>query len=469
MGTARDVSDHKRAEERARRQNAVVAAINRVLRETLASESDEEVARACLTVAEELTGSSFGFINEMGEAGRMNTIAISDPTFEACRIPGTGPQKLRRHMEVRGLCGRIVESKRPVMCNDLTSHPDWASVPDGHPPIACFLGVPLTLSGHTIGIICLANKSSGYNLEDQQAVEALSAAFVEALMHQRANRALADERRLLRTLIDTLPDLVYVKDVAGRMILINEAQARVARLQSPGEAVGKTDLDLFPSDLAAQYMEADRAAMRADGAVSIEEPYVTPDGEARWLSSVKAPLHDGRGAVVGTVGMSRDITRQKQADEELRRLNRALHMLSECNQAVVRASDEPGLLQEICRNIVEMGGYAFAWIGFAEQDQAKTIRPVAFAGLDGGHLQSLALTWAEDESPPVSRRRGHSDRPGLGLQRHCSVSLETIRGANGRCSAGSRLRLPCPWWPTATRSVRSTSWGRSQMHFIPRR
>jgi PAS domain S-box-containing protein len=86
-------------------------------------------------------------------------------------------------------------------------------------------------------------------------------------------------------------------------------------------------------------------------------------------------------------------TRARQLDKT----NRALKTLSECNQALVRATDESGLLHDLCRVIVDAGGYRLAWVGFAEQDEAKTVRPVAQAGYEDGYLETLNLTWADVE------------------------------------------------------------------------
>lgn len=86
-----------------------------------------------------------------------------------------------------------------------------------------------------------------------------------------------------------------------------------------------------------------------------------------------------------------------RAEKELRKANRALKVLSKCNEVLVRAADEAVLLQEICRLLVEDGGYRLAWIGFAEQDAAKTVRPVAQAGFEKGYLDTVNITWADSE------------------------------------------------------------------------
>jgi PAS domain S-box-containing protein len=83
------------------------------------------------------------------------------------------------------------------------------------------------------------------------------------------------------------------------------------------------------------------------------------------------------------------------AEAGLRRVNRALHLISLFNQEMVRATDEAALLQAACRLAVEQGGYRMAWVGFAEGDEAKSVRPVAQAGFDNGYLDTLNVTWAD--------------------------------------------------------------------------
>jgi signal transduction histidine kinase len=83
--------------------------------------------------------------------------------------------------------------------------------------------------------------------------------------------------------------------------------------------------------------------------------------------------------------------------EQLRRANRALRAIGSCNQAVVRATDEPALLKEVCRVIVEVASYRLCWVGYVEHDAARTVRPVAQAGYEEGYLKTVNVTWADTE------------------------------------------------------------------------
>jgi PAS domain S-box-containing protein len=193
----RDITERKRTEEQILRQSAVLDAINKVFRETLRCETDEEVARISLAVAEGLTGSKFGFIGEVNESGRLDLIALSDPGWEACRMPKSDAVRMVKDMEIRGIWGRVLKDERPLIVNDPASHPDRVGIPEGHPPLTSFLGVPLKRGGKTTGMIALANKEGGYNLADQEDIETLSVAFLEALIRKRAEEALKKHREHL--------------------------------------------------------------------------------------------------------------------------------------------------------------------------------------------------------------------------------------------------------------------------------
>lgn len=96
---------------------------------------------------------------------------------------------------------------------------------------------------------------------------------------------------------------------------------------------------------------------------------------------------------VTTTTLHTELNERLRIEATLRTVNRALATLSECNQALVRATDETALLQHTCQILVEIGGYRMAWVGFAMQDAAKTILPVAHAGYEEGYLAAVPVTW----------------------------------------------------------------------------
>lgn len=179
------------------------------------------------------------------------------------------------------------------------------------------------------------------------------------------------------------------------------------------------------------------------------EPYeldlelVRPDGTRKWITARGEARRDSNGEIVGLLGTALDITERKQIEESLRRANRALKTLSAGNTALVHAQSEPALLQEICRVIVETGGYAYAWIGYAERDEAKRIKPMAQMGFENGFLDKLPFTWSETE-----RGRGPSGtaiREGMVMVTRDAAadpSLSAWRDEVMRLGIGSGCALP---------------------------
>ena len=104
---------------------------------------------------------------------------------------------------------------------------------------------------------------------------------------------------------------------------------------------------------------------------------------------------DGIQAMNATMGIVQGSREPKRMEETLRKVSRALKAITECHQALIRATQEAELLNEVCRIIVKVGGYCMAWVGYAEHDAKKTIRPMAQQGFDDGYVEQLRLTWAD--------------------------------------------------------------------------
>ena len=194
------IGERRNAERRLARQAAVLQAINEVFVAALTCETEEALGKVCLSVAERLTESKFGFLGELNELGRMDTIAISNPGWDACKMSLHDAQRSTRGMPLRGIDRATLRDEEPRIVNqdEMANHPDRVGTPDGHPEVTAFLGAPLELDGKTIGMIGLANKPGGYVPADQEAVENLGVAIVQVLKRQRAEHALNLSQEQLR-------------------------------------------------------------------------------------------------------------------------------------------------------------------------------------------------------------------------------------------------------------------------------
>jgi diguanylate cyclase (GGDEF)-like protein/PAS domain S-box-containing protein len=136
---------------------------------------------------------------------------------------------------------------------------------------------------------------------------------------KQAEIALAEEHNLLVTLMDNLPDMIYFKDTQSRIIRSNRAHARRVGLTDPDQMIGKTDFDLFGEEHArAAYEDEQQIIHLGQPLLDKEEKEIFQDGHALWVSTTKMPLRDQQGRIVGTFGISRDITERKRVEEALR-------------------------------------------------------------------------------------------------------------------------------------------------------
>ncbi len=141
---------------------------------------------------------------------------------------------------------------------------------------------------------------------------------------KRAEEALSRERQLLRTLIDNLPDAIYTKDATGRKTMANPADLKNLRCKTEAEAIGKTDFDSFPREVAEKFWADDQKVIHSFPVINREEYFFDEAGRKCWLLTSKLPLRDEHGTIVGLIGISRDITAIKETEAKLDQVHKQL-------------------------------------------------------------------------------------------------------------------------------------------------
>ena len=173
-------------------------------------------------------------------------------------------------------------------------------------------------------------------------------------LRKRAEEAAQRERILLRTLIDHLPDAVYVKDRACRKTVANRADLHNIGRPTEADVLGKTDFDLFPQETAARFYADDQTVIRTGQPVlHREEFFYDAKGEQRWLLTSKIPLRDERNEIIGLVGVGHDITQRKRAEERLRLLSRTIE---QCPASIL-ITDPRGCIEYANPKFTEVTGY----------------------------------------------------------------------------------------------------------------
>jgi diguanylate cyclase (GGDEF)-like protein/PAS domain S-box-containing protein len=204
---------------------------------------------------------------------------------------------------------------------------------------------------------------------------------------RHARETLANERTLLRTLIDALPDVLFTKDAAGHFNMANKAAYTNSGFANESEMLGKTVFDLYPHDIAEPYHADDMRTLAGESVLNREEVGMHADGIKRWFLTIKVPLRDAAGRLTGLVGVSRDITERKGHEDKIARLNRIQAVLSGINSAIVRVRERGELFREACRIAAMHGAFRIAWIG--GRDASGAIQPQVWAGEGAEFLEAI--------------------------------------------------------------------------------
>jgi diguanylate cyclase (GGDEF)-like protein/PAS domain S-box-containing protein len=225
---------------------------------------------------------------------------------------------------------------------------------------------------------------------------------------KKVEDALAQERLLLRTVIDALPERIYVRDLEGRIILPNAAYLKIRGFERHEDMIGKTVDELFPPDMANRYRKEDQTIIESGMPMADREgrTYVSDRSFSdRWHLTSKVPLKDSAGKVFGLVGINRDITERKLAEMRILRLNRFFSTLNATNAAIMRARDRDSLFRAVCRIAVSDGGLGSAWVRIHDPASGE-LKVVAYSGVSKYYFEDLRVS----ANPALSDGRGLASR-----------------------------------------------------------
>ncbi len=234
-------------------------------------------------------------------------------------------------------------------------------------------------------------------VRDSQGQLVMSACvFNDITERKMAEEALREREELLDLFIRHAPASLAMFDREMRYLAFSQRWLSDHNL-GDRDLAGLSHYEVFP-EIPERWRQAHRRALAGEVLRAESDVFRRADGSIRWVKWEVRPWRTVKGDVAGILIFSEDITELTRRAEELRSANRALQALSNTVQAIIHAAEESELLQSVCRIIVEDCGYQMAWIGFAQDDENKTVTPVAQAGFEEGYLQTVKITWADTEA-----------------------------------------------------------------------
>ncbi|MCA8990894.1 MAG: response regulator [Planctomycetaceae bacterium] len=185
-----------------------------------------------------------------------------------------------------------------------------------------------------------------------------------------AELALERERDLLRTLMDNLPDLIFVKDREGKFLTVNAAMLRLMKASSSEDVIGRDDRDFWSPELAEHFMSDDRRIMESgQGINDLEEQAVDAEGNESWLLTTKVPFRDSEGNVAGVLGIGRDITRRKLAEQQMRRQTLEARLLYQSTTLAGLTSSFTEALQGCTDLVCELTGWPVGHVYLPDEER----------------------------------------------------------------------------------------------------
>lgn len=210
---------------------------------------------------------------------------------------------------------------------------------------------------------------------------------------KQAEEAVKEQMLRNEQLLQTMMDGYILADTHGNLVDVNPACCDL--LGYSHEELLRKNIHEIEVQVSDEAIEQRIAQMLADGYLRFETRHRCSNGQIVDLEVSTSTIQRGDSTLIAA--FVRDITERRQAEQSLYRVNRALMVLSGCDEVMIRATNEADLLDRVCSVIAEVGDYPLVWIGYAMHDENKSVKPVAQRGLNAGYLDEISISWDDNE------------------------------------------------------------------------
>ncbi|GAB4301787.1 MAG: hypothetical protein Kow0096_22880 [Thiohalomonadaceae bacterium] len=367
---------------------------------TVSADSIEQEINRALQQIGQFVGADrayiFGLDSDAGRLVDVHEWCAEGVTPQAARLAELAMDKLPWWM------GRLKRNE-PLLINDVLALPPEAAVERDEflaEGIRAMLMVPMSYGEHHAGYIGfdVTQQPRSWVKKDTRMLRAAGEIISSALQRLAAElRVRRSESRLKEAQeIAQLGNWEW-DIVAGTLYWSDEIYRIFGVEPQTFGATYEAFLECIHPDDRQPVQAAVNSALRQESAYEIDHRIVLPDGSHKVVHEKGQVIFAADGTPQRMIGTVQDVTDMRRAERELQRLNRALRTLSRGNETLVRAESEEQLVRDICRVLVEVGGFRLAWVGYPQQDAEKRILPVAWAGHDAGYLEHSRFSWGEDE------------------------------------------------------------------------
>lgn len=430
VGMVHDITERKQAENALIKSNERFKLLSDAASTILSSETPEKIVeKICKKIMKYLDCQVFFnyFLDERKQRLHLNAYAgILEETRKSIEWLDVGV----------AICGCVARDSCRIVAENIQETLDERAELVKSWGVKAYACHPIISKGYTIGTLSFGSKSRSYFEDDEIELMRTVTDYVATAMERKIREeAITQAKEDWEKTFDAVPDLIVLLDHDHCVIRANKTMTERLGI-NPEECVG------LPCYRAVHGTDepplfCPHSVLLEDGLEHTREIHEDNLG-GDFIVSV-SPIHDSDSKLIGSVHVAHDITGRKKAEEQkqklldqtqqlaeelevsneelratteelqvaneelrdqrddLKRLNRVLRALGDSDYAMMHAKNENDYLNEVCRIIIEVCDHAMVWIGFAEEDESKTVRPVAQYGFDEGYIENLNITWADTE------------------------------------------------------------------------